>query len=482
MLSEVVVLNRNDGMRALSCTCHCMLLLYHAKARKDYLLNSVTLWRRGWSSLNVVKSFLPPLVQSYDFGTALSMEPGFVSSLPVSAWGRVVSQNASTHHCGLSTRHVSAVKRNDTVYASAGPKPSTDTQREPVPALRLNESGKIWVPQRQRPRRNRKSAGLRSMVSENSVSPSNFIYPLFIHTKDVNEPIEVMPGCERHSKESVLKEVGEAQALGVNSVILFPKIPDGVKTNAADECYNPKGLVPETIAYIKDRYPTMSVWTDVALDPYSDQGHDGMVSDDSLGDGGRGRILNDETIEQLCRQALAQARAGADVVAPSDMMDGRIGAIRDALDAHGFTDVSIVSYTAKYASSFYGPFRHALDSSPRATSNAPPNKKTYQMDPANSREALIEAALDEAEGADMLMVKPGMPYLDIIRRLRDASALPIAAYHVSGEYAMMKAAVERGWLDERDAVLESLLCFKRAGADAILTYYAKDAARWLQES
>lgn len=401
------------------------------------------------------------------------MQPGFATSASLSSWGKSVS--GSGHVAKASHRPI----RNTTVATSTSSKAGVN--REPVPALRLNESGKIWVPQRARPRRNRKSEGMRSMVSENIVTPSNFIYPLFIHTKDYNEDIEVMPGCQRHSVESVLKEVGEALALGVKSVILFPKIPDDVKTNAADECYNPNGLVPQVISAIKDRYPTVAVWTDVALDPYSDQGHDGMVSDCNRGDGGKGRIMNDETIEQLCRQALCQARAGADVVAPSDMMDGRVGAIRDALDAHGFTDVSIVSYTAKYASSFYGPFRYALDSSPRESSNAPPNKRTYQMDPANSREALIEAQLDMAEGADMLMVKPGMPYLDIIRRLREASPLPIAAYHVSGEYAMMKAAVERGWLDERDAVLESLLCFKRAGADAILTYYAKDAAKWLQE-
>jgi porphobilinogen synthase len=319
------------------------------------------------------------------------------------------------------------------------------------------------------------------MVRENAITPANFIYPLFIHTKDYNELIDSMPGCERHSVASALKEVGEAEALGVRAVVIFPKIPEELKTNAADECYNPNGLVPQVISAIKSRYPKITVWTDVALDPYSDQGHDGMVSDCSRGDGGMGRVLNDETIEQLCRQALCQARAGADVVAPSDMMDGRVGAIRDALDAHGYTDVSIVSYTAKYASAFYGPFRDALDSAPRESSNAPPNKKTYQMDPANSREALIEAGLDAAEGADMLMVKPGMPYLDIIRLLKDNTNLPIAAYHVSGEYAMMKAAAQRGWLDEREAVLESLLCFKRAGADAILTYYAKQAALWLNE-
>ncbi|PXF42397.1 Delta-aminolevulinic acid dehydratase, chloroplastic [Gracilariopsis chorda] len=354
--------------------------------------------------------------------------------------------------------------------------------REPLPHLRVNEKGGIWVPQRARPRRNRKNEGLRSMVRENIVLPANFIYPLFIHTEDYNQPIGAMPGCERHTLDSMLKEVGEAHALGVNSVVLFPKIPDSLKSNTADECYNPDGLIPRAISSIKAKYPNVSVWTDVALDPYSDQGHDGVVSSDNLGDGGKGRILNDETVEQLCRQALCQARAGADVVSPSDMMDGRIGAIRDTLDSHGFTDVSIVSYCAKYASAFYGPFREALDSAPREDSNAPANKKTYQMDPANSREALIEAALDVAEGADMLMVKPGMPFLDIIFRLKQQTSVPIAAYHVSGEYAMMKAAAQNGWLDERTSVLEALLCFKRAGADAILTYYAKQAAQWIQDS
>jgi porphobilinogen synthase len=394
------------------------------------------------------------------------------------SWKRVVQGESLKEASILGTSHRS--RELFAVRATAAV-PSRIISREPVPGLTVNENGKIWVPQRSRPRRNRKNEGLRSMVRENAVGPENFIYPLFIHTKDYNEPIDSMPGCERHSVASALKEVGEAEGLGVRSVVIFPKIPEGLKSNSADECYNPAGLVPQVISAIKHKYPNVSVWTDVALDPYSDQGHDGMVSDDKHGDGGKGRILNDETVEQLCRQAVCQARAGADVVAPSDMMDGRVGAIRDALDSHGFTDVSIVAYTAKYASAFYGPFRDALDSAPRESSNAPPNKKTYQMDPANSREALIEAALDRAEGADMLMVKPGMPYLDIIRLLRDNSPLPVAAYHVSGEYAMMKAAAERGWLDEKDAVLESLLCFKRAGADAILTYYAKQAAQWLHE-
>lgn len=404
------------------------------------------------------------------------MDLGFANVLAVSRTQFLGAHLADSKGCSSTrTRNRSAPR------ATAAPLSRPGVKQDHVSALRMNEVGKIWLPQRTRPRRNRKSEGVRAMVREHFVHPENFIYPLFIHTKTYNEPIESMPGCERHSVSSALREVGEAEALGVRAVVIFPKIPDELKSNSANECFNPDGLVPRVISAIKDKYPNVSVWTDVALDPYSDQGHDGMVSDDKRGDGGKGRILNDETIEQLCRQALCQARAGADVVAPSDMMDGRVGAIRDTLDANGFTDVSIVSYTAKYASAFYGPFRDALDSAPRESSNAPANKKTYQMDPANAREAQIEAVLDAAEGADMLMVKPGMPYLDIIRLLRETSQLPIAAYHVSGEYAMMKAAAERGWLDEREAVLETLLCFKRAGADAILTYYAKQAAQWLQD-
>eukprot|EP00339_Tiarina_fusa_P017856 CAMPEP_0117034716 /NCGR_PEP_ID=MMETSP0472-20121206/24698_1 /TAXON_ID=693140 ORGANISM="Tiarina fusus, Strain LIS" /NCGR_SAMPLE_ID=MMETSP0472 /ASSEMBLY_ACC=CAM_ASM_000603 /LENGTH=398 /DNA_ID=CAMNT_0004743967 /DNA_START=13 /DNA_END=1209 /DNA_ORIENTATION=- len=337
-----------------------------------------------------------------------------------------------------------------------------------APALIRNNNEEVWVPQRARPRRNRKSATMRGMVRENIVTPSNFIYPLFIHEESYNTAIESMPGCERHSLESMLKEVGEAYNLGVKTFVLFPKVPDELKTNLGVEAYNPEGIVPRALRLIKAAYPDSIVCTDVALDPYSDQGHDGVVED--------GRILNDVTINQLCKQAVCQAKAGSDVVAPSDMMDGRVGAIRDALDSEGFTDVSILSYTAKYASAYYGPFRDALDSHPGFG-----DKKTYQQDPANGREALIEAALDAAEGADMLMVKPGMPYLDIIRRLKDATPLPVAAYHVSGEYAMIKAACERGWLNEKDVVMETLTCFKRAGADIILTYYAKQAAQWIEE-
>jgi len=335
-------------------------------------------------------------------------------------------------------------------------------------ALIRNNNDEVWVPQRARPRRNRKNATMRGMVRENIVTPSNFIYPLFIHEENYNQAIPSMPGCERHSLENMLKEVGEAYNLGVKTFVLFPKVPDELKTNLGQEAYNPEGIVPRALRLIKAAYPDCMVCTDVALDPYSDQGHDGVVEN--------GKILNDVTINQLCKQAVCQAKAGSDVVAPSDMMDGRVGAIRDALDSEGFTDVSILSYTAKYASAYYGPFRDALDSHPGFG-----DKKTYQQDPANGREALIEAALDAAEGADMLMVKPGMPYLDIIRRLKDATPLPIAAYHVSGEYSMIKAACEKGWLDEKDVVMETLTCFKRAGADIILTYYAKQAAQWIEK-
>mmetsp|Transcript_4748 Transcript_4748/g.18978 ORF Transcript_4748/g.18978 Transcript_4748/m.18978 type:complete len:379 (-) Transcript_4748:62-1198(-) len=336
------------------------------------------------------------------------------------------------------------------------------------PALVKNNVDGVWVPQRARPRRNRKSEAVRSMVRESLVTPRNLIYPLFIHEEDFETPIESMPGCMRHSLKHMLEEVADAWQYGVRTFVLFPKVPDELKTNFGEESYNPNGIVPRAVSMIKEAFPESIVCTDVALDPYSDQGHDGIVED--------GKILNDETIEQLCKQSVCQARAGSDVVAPSDMMDGRVGAIRDALDSEGFTDVSILAYTAKYASAFYGPFRDALDSHPGFG-----DKKTYQQDPANGREALIEAALDAAEGADMLMVKPGMPYLDVIRRLRDESHLPIAAYHVSGEYAMLKAAVERGWLDEKAAVMESLVCFKRAGADIVLTYFAKQAAQWMCE-
>jgi len=315
-----------------------------------------------------------------------------------------------------------------------------------------------------RPRRNRRTPAVRDLVRETVLTPANFIYPLFVQEGTENTPIDAMPGCQRWCLEDLVREAGEAHSLGIPAVVLFPRIPDALKTKGAEECHNDDGLVPRAIRALKAAHPTLAVITDVALDPYNSDGHDGLVADD-------GRILNDETVEVLCRQALCHARAGADIVAPSDMMDGRVAALRGALDGAGFIDVGILSYTAKYASAYYGPFRGALDSAPKAG-----DKKTYQMDPANAREALREAALDEAEGADMLMVKPAGAYLDIIAALRAATTLPIAAYQVSGEYLMIQAGAAAGWLDGDKVMLESLLGIRRAGADMILTYFAKRAA------
>ncbi|XP_011623259.1 delta-aminolevulinic acid dehydratase, chloroplastic isoform X2 [Amborella trichopoda] len=273
------------------------------------------------------------------------------------------------------------------------------------------------LPLTRRPRRNRKSPFLRAAFQETTLSPANFILPLFIHEAEEDTPIGAMPGCYRLGwRHGLIEEVYKARDVGVNSIVLFPKIPDALKSASGDEAYNENGLVPRAIRLLKDKYPDIIIYTDVALDPYSSDGHDGIVREDGV-------IMNDETVHQLSKQAVAQARAGADVVSPSDMMDGRVGAIRSALDAEGFEHVSIMSYTAKYASAFYGPFRDALDSNPRFG-----DKKTYQMNPANYREALIETSEDEAEGADILMVKPAMPYLDVIRLLHDNSALPISAY------------------------------------------------------
>jgi len=327
-----------------------------------------------------------------------------------------------------------------------------------------------------RPRRLRRTPALRAMVRETQLDPADFIYPLFVHEGATNEPIGAMPGAFRWSLEGLLEEVGRAWGLGIRCVVLFPKVADGLKTEDGAECFNEGGLIPRAIRRLKEVHPEMAIMTDVALDPYSCDGHDGIVS-------AEGTVLNDETVAVLCRQAVAQARAGADLIGPSDMMDGRVGAIRETLDEHGFEHVGIISYTAKYASAYYGPFREALDSAPRAVSSKPipKDKSSYQMDPANGREALTEAMLDEQEGADILMVKPGLAYLDIIHRLRGESELPIAAYNVSGEYAMVKAAAERGWIDERAVVLETLLSFRRAGADLILSYHACDAARWLRQ-
>jgi len=317
-----------------------------------------------------------------------------------------------------------------------------------------------------RPRRNRRTAAIRDLVRETELTPSHLIYPLFVHAGSEEQPIESMPGCTRWTVDGLLKEAAEAHALGVPAVVLFPAISDRLKTRDASEAWNAKGLVPRAIRALKKDLPTLTVITDVALDPYNADGHDGLVSDD-------GRILNDETVEALCKQALCHADAGADIVSPSDMMDGRVAALRSALDAADYADVGILSYTAKYASACYGPFRGALDSAPKFG-----DKKTYQMDYGNAREAEREAALDEAEGADMLMVKPATLYLDIIHRLRTRTTLPIAAYHVSGEYLMIKAASASGWLDEKKMVLETLTGIRRAGADMILTYFAKDVAKW----
>ena len=323
-----------------------------------------------------------------------------------------------------------------------------------------------------RPRRNRKTPAIRALVRETTLSASDFIYPLFVHDKDVDEAISSMPGCTRFSINSLVKEAGEAHALGIQAVVIFPAIDESLKTPGAEECYNDNGLVPRAIKALKEAHPSLCVITDVALDPYNSDGHDGIVrkNGDDL------EIINDETVEVLCQQALCHARAGADMVSPSDMMDGRVEAIRETLDLENYDQVSIMAYTAKYASAFYGPFRGALESTPKAG-----DKKTYQMDPANSREAIRETLLDEEEGADIIMVKPAGPYLDIISQVRDTASLPVAAYQVSGEYLMIKAACKDGWLEEKAIVMESLTGIKRAGASIILTYFAKQAAEWLAE-
>lgn len=319
-----------------------------------------------------------------------------------------------------------------------------------------------------RPRRNRKSPAVRGLVEETTLSPSDLIYPLFIHEDSEDVPIESMPGCHRWSLQGLVSEVGRAVEVGVRAVVFFPKIEDNLKTSQGEECFNPGGLVPRAIRAVKEAYPEVAVITDVALDPYNSDGHDGIVQVQESGDL---KILNDETVAILCQQALCHADAGADIVSPSDMMDGRIGAIREALDEAGHEEISILSYTAKYASAYYGPFRGALDSAPKAG-----DKKTYQMDPANSREALREADLDIEEGADMVMVKPAGPYLDIVHLLSETVEVPVAAYQVSGEYLMIKSAAADGWIDEEKVVMESLLGIKRAGASMILTYFAKDVA------
>ncbi len=315
-----------------------------------------------------------------------------------------------------------------------------------------------------RPRRNRKSPVIRQMVEETRLSVKDFIFPMFL-IEGVNQKVEVssMPGIYRFSLDLMLKEIEACVKLGIMAFDVFPAYPDNKKDKYATESYNPETFYLKALHKIKTTFPEVCLMTDVAMDPYSSDGHDGLVEN--------GKILNDETLEILGRMSLAQARAGADILGPSDMMDGRVGFIRSVLDENGFTDVSIMSYTAKYASAFYGPFRDALDSAPKLG-----DKKTYQMDSANYYEALVEADLDTEEGADFLMVKPALAYLDVIRLLKDNSNLPIAAYNVSGEYAMIKAAAERGWIDGERAMLESLLSIKRAGANVILSYFAKEYA------
>jgi porphobilinogen synthase len=326
-----------------------------------------------------------------------------------------------------------------------------------------------------RPRRLRQSPALRGLVRETRLTPDRLVLPVFIaEGQNRSEPIAAMPGHARLSIDLLIKRCREAMGLGVNAFALFPAIRPSLKTADAKEAVNPDNLLCEAVRALKEAIPAACLVTDIALDPYNSLGHDGLVRG--------GEIVNDDTVDVLARMAVMHARAGADIVAPSDMMDGRVGAIRAALDAADFQKVAIISYTAKYASGFYGPFREALDSAPVDAPDVPHDKSTYQMDPANSREAEVEAMLDEAEGADMLMVKPALPYLDVIARLRAASSLPIVAYHVSGEYAMIKAAAERGWLDERKCMMESLTGIARAGADVIFTYAALDYARWWRES
>ncbi len=321
---------------------------------------------------------------------------------------------------------------------------------------------------RSRPRRNRSSAAVRGLVRETNLLPSNFILPVFVtEGKGVSDPIAAMPGTSRHSIDRLVLEAKKAEKLGISALALFPKIDDRLKDSYAKEAMNRDGLLPRAVRALKDAVPNMLVITDVAMDPYSSDGHDGLVRD--------GLILNDESLPILADMAICQAEAGADWVAPSDMMDGRVGYLRRSLDDAGFSDRGILAYTAKYASAFYGPFRQALDSAPRAG-----DKKTYQMDPSNRREAIREAILDVNEGADVIMVKPALAYLDIISELRRKVTVPIAAYQVSGEYAMIKAAGERGWLDADLAMMEALLAIRRAGADMILSYYSLEAARILQ--
>ena len=325
-------------------------------------------------------------------------------------------------------------------------------------------------PQR-RLRRNRAHDFSRRLVAQNHLTVNDLIYPVFIvEGKNITQSVSSMPNVNRMSIDVLLKEAEEVVKLGIPVLALFPAIDPSKKSLLAQEAYNENGLVPRAISALKKAFPQLGILSDVALDPYTTHGQDGIIDD-------QGYVLNDISVETLIKQALVQAQAGVDIIAPSDMMDGRIGAIRNALESHGFVNTQIMAYSAKYASSFYGPFRDAVGSASNIKGG---NKKTYQLDPANSDEALQEIYQDLSEGADMVMVKPGLPYLDIVTKVKQTFAVPTFAYQVSGEYAMLKAAIENGWLDEKSTIMESLLCFKRAGADGVLTYFAKQAAQWLQ--
>ena len=320
-----------------------------------------------------------------------------------------------------------------------------------------------------RPRRLRSSDNIRRMVSEHRLSVDDFIAPLFV-MEGQNEKVEIpsMPDYYRYTLDLLMDEIEEIQNLGIPAVLLFAKVPDDKKDNEGTEALDPNGLMQKSVRSIKEKFPEMVVMTDVAMDPYSSYGHDGVVED--------GKIVNDKSVDILAKMAVSHAEAGADFVAPSDMMDGRILAMREALEEAGYPDTGIMAYSAKYASSYYGPFRDALDSAPGFG-----DKKTYQMDPSNVKEAVKEAVTDEQEGADIIMVKPGIPYLDVVRAVKEVVNLPVSVYNVSGEYAMIKAAAEKGWLNEEEAMMEALIGIKRAGADLIATYFAKDAAKILKK-
>jgi len=321
-------------------------------------------------------------------------------------------------------------------------------------------------------RRMRTDRFSRELQRETRIHVSDLIYPIFVKEGEAQrEAVASMPGIERLSIDELVKDAQQIHKLGIPSIAIFPVVAKESKSELAEEAFNPEGLAQRAISAVKNAQPELGVISDVALDPFTTHGQDGLLDD-------HGYVMNDETVVVLIKQALSHAQAGADIVAPSDMMDGRIGGIRNALETHNFRNTKILAYSAKYASSFYGPFRDAVGS---AANLGGGNKYTYQMDPANSDEALREVVLDIDEGADMVMVKPGMPYLDIVRRVKDEFQMPTFVYQVSGEYSMLKAASQNGWLDEKDCVMESLLCIKRAGADAVLTYFAKDIAKWLKE-